>query len=183
MRLFFIDYENTASEGTRGISSINSDDVIYLFYTRNSSTLDFALFREFQRLRGKYELIEVLPGSNSLDFQLSSYLGSLIPSHTCDSFYIVSKDKGFDSVVSFWQKRSVDISRVNNMQQLSNAIVQELSSKLPEYRDTAFDIVELLNSCKTKQGLNSALVKKYGSSAAGIIYKQLKPYIKDFQAS
>ena len=37
--------------------------------------------------------------------------------------------------------------------------------------------MELISKYKTKQGINNALVKKYGSEDAGVIYKSIRPML------
>ncbi len=39
---------------------------------------------------------------NALDFQLSTYLGSLTVKNPDDNLIIVTRDTGFDVVVKFW---------------------------------------------------------------------------------
>ena len=184
MTLFFIDFENILSTGTRGVKNISPDDRVYLFYTSNSDKMDFRLFSELSAIGTRLELVEVVPGNNSLDFQLSTFLGSLVPAHKKDKFVIVSKDKGFSAVVDFWTKRQIAISQVNNMEMQDNdAIISDLSSRLPDYKKDIPEIVAMLIKYKTKVGLNNALVKKYGTDETKIIYKELKPYLKDKKGS
>ena len=38
---------------------------------------------------------------------------------------------------------------------------------------------ELMERYKTKQGLNNALIKEYGSEKTGILYKAIKPLLAD----
>lgn len=179
MRLFFVDFENVLSGGMMGVCNINTDDKVFLFYTTNSNKLEFKLYEELLKAPGTVQLIEVTTGNNSLDFQLSSYLGSFVPNNKKAQFIIVSKDKGFDAVVDFWSKRDISIKRVNNMDLQDNASLnKELEEKLPEFKKDIPDIIEMLTKYKTKQGLNNALTKKYGTQKTGVIYKSIKSYIK-----
>lgn len=180
MRLFFIDYENVGSAGMRGISGIHAEDRVYLFYTVNSNKLDFALYQELTEIHDQVEMIQVVTGNNSLDFQLCTFLGSLTPSCHSDSFVIVSKDKGYNSVVSFWQERGIHISQVNNMElEDDSAILSDLKEKLPQYEADIPEIVSMIRKYKTRQGLNNALCKIYGNEKTAVINKAIKIHIKD----
>ena len=180
MRIFFIDYENVSFAGMRGISGIAPDDKVYLFYTVNSNKMDFDLYQELSGIQAQVEMIRVVTGNNSLDFQLCTFLGSLTPSHPKDAFIIVSKDKGYSSVVSFWQERGFNIKQVNNMElEDDSAMLQDLKEKLPQYEQDLPEIVAMIKKYKTKQGLNNALCKLYGNDKTAAINKAIKVHIKD----
>lgn len=49
--------------------------------------------------------------ANTLDFQLSTILGCLVAHSPKEEFVIVSKDKGFDLVGTFWKGRGVNVKR------------------------------------------------------------------------
>ncbi len=49
---------------------------------------------------------------------------------------------------------------------------------IPEEKDWKA-ILEYITQCKTKQEVNNALVKNYGSEKAGKLYKKIKPLLKN----
>ena len=49
---------------------------------------------------------------------------------------------------------------------------------IPEFSGEASRIAETLRVHKTKQAVNNALVKIYGTEMAGKIYKGIKPLLK-----
>lgn len=180
MRIFFIDFENVSSSGLAGVSSIQPKDKVVLFYTSNASKLDFSLFEELAKVRSQTEIMQVCTGSNALDFQLSSYLGRMTAVYPDAELVIVSKDNGFNSVVSFWEGRGFKICRVNNMKmQNAQAIVKDLQGQLPDMAKDIPDIVAMIEKYKTKQGLNNALCKLYGTTKTAAINKAIKPYVKE----
>ena len=105
MAAYLIDFENVKSDGIRGILSLTEKDTVVIFYSQNADSLTFeamdmifstkACVRKFKIIHG---------GKNSLDFQLSTYLGYLIHEGTDRNFYIISNDKGFQHVIEFWKK-------------------------------------------------------------------------------
>ena len=88
-------------------------DRVILVYTNNSNDLKFPLFDKISELDIPIQFLKCVCGStNALDFQLVSYLGYLIHDDPSQTYYIVTNDAGYDSVISFWRNRGVDILRI-----------------------------------------------------------------------
>ena len=181
MSVFLIDYENVNSPGMAGIDALTEADTIILFYTKNSDNLSFSLHESLITTQAKVELFRVSSGTpNCLDFQLVSYLGYLIARDEKAEYIIVSKDKGFGGVAAFWSERGVHIEQVKNLlRESEESLASRLASALPTFREDVPTVLQLIEKYKTKQGLNDALVKLYGSEKAGGIYKSIKPFISD----
>ena len=104
MRLFLIDYENVNSAGLHGIGQASAEDRIILFYSHAANTLSFEIMDEMMDA-------EILPervclektGKNALDFQLVTFLGYLIAKEKADEYYIISRDSGYQSAITFCQ--------------------------------------------------------------------------------
>ena len=104
MRLYLIDYENVNSAGLHGIGQASAEDRIILFYSHAANTLSFEIMDEMMEA-------EILPervclektGKNALDFQLVTFLGYLIAKEKADEYYIISRDSGFQSAITFCQ--------------------------------------------------------------------------------
>ncbi len=104
MRLFLIDYENVNSAGLHGIGQASPDDRIILFYSHAANTLSFEIMDEMMDARIMPERVCLeKTGKNALDFQLVTFLGYLIAKEYADSYYIISRDSGFQSAISFCQ--------------------------------------------------------------------------------
>jgi hypothetical protein len=104
MRLFLIDYENVNSAGLHGIGQAEQDDRFILFYSREANTLSFEIMDEMLAANIMPERVCLEhSGKNALDFQLVTFLGYLIAKEKADSYYIISRDTGFQSAVLFCQ--------------------------------------------------------------------------------
>lgn len=102
MRLFLIDYENVNSAGLHGIGQAAPDDRVILFHSHAANTISFELFDELKAACIAPERVCISKtGKNALDFQLVTFLGYLIAREKADEFYIISKDTGFQSTVTF----------------------------------------------------------------------------------
>ena len=104
MRLFLIDYENVNSAGLHGIGQAEQDDRFILFYSREANTLSFEIMDEMLAANIMPERVCLEhSGKNALDFHLVTFLGYLIAKEKADSYYIISRDTGFQSAVLFCQ--------------------------------------------------------------------------------
>lgn len=190
MSIFLIDYENVNESGFKGILNCQKEDLIYIFYTKNGSTLSFDSHKLLEEAKPKIEYFNAENGSkNALDFQLSSFLGYLITSHSNEQFYIISKDKGYEVLVKFWSSYKglkVKIGLLPNLViKNTTKIVKEviLSPKeqllKSKYKENTEEILSIINSNNTKLEINNALCKAFESKIGGEIYNVIKPFLKD----
>jgi len=181
MSVFLIDYENVSTSGLDGLHTRTTSDQIFIFYTENADRLTFDIHQKLIACQAVIQYIKVEAGSkNALDFQLATYLGYLIAGNTSRSYYIVSKDNGFDSVQNFWKKNHVSVLRIPNLDvETSRSEHEELRTKLQEILDSKdIQVVfGMIDKYKTKQGLNNALMKQFDNKRTSEIYRVIKPYI------
>ena len=112
MGIYFIDYENVHDEGLKGVSALNGNDTVVIFYSNNIKNMPFDLHVEITKSGVKTDYIKIgKTAKNYLDFHLASYLGYMIGTGKGGPFYIISKDTGFDSVVDLWKARGFKIER------------------------------------------------------------------------
>ena len=133
MKYYLLDYENVNSTGLDGISDLSSDCRIVLFYTKNSSKIDLGFVNLLRDMKAELSIIEVHHGKQALDIQLASYLGYLIGTEPEDTeYYIISKDKGYHNVQSFWPDRRIVLCR--NLNEDSEIIDEPAEEKKPASR-------------------------------------------------
>ena len=117
MSVFLVDYENTHS--LSGIATLSKDDKVVIFYSQNANSLTFDTHKRIMESPTTVEYKYFGTGSqNALDFQLSTYLGYLVSTHkdSDEKIVIVSRDKGFNNVVSFWKHElSLEIQIAPNL--------------------------------------------------------------------
>lgn len=184
MSYFLIDYENVKSEGFEGIETLTPDDYVFVLYSDNCKTITFNMMEKINKSQAHIFYQAVSVGTkNALDFQLSSYLGYLIGNKGSDQqYYIVTKDQGYKCLASFWSKESVHVELADNVGRQLSKQVAKVRSNLdsltldPQVKE---EVERIIVAYKTKQGINNALVKKYGVTKAGELYKQIKPFLKD----
>ena len=192
MAIYVIDYENT--KNLLGINTLTADDSIVVFYSQKANTLTFDIHQAILSSQAKieYKCVEV-GGQNALDFQLSSYLGYLIKQNENSEskiYIIVSKDRDFSFLKSFWDKeKSIDIQIVSNLAYNEqekkfddkNTNIESLlkESKLKLSENEIKDIIAMVKKYKTTQTINGYLNKLFkDSTKAGATLKIIKPFIK-----
>ena len=189
MNYYLVDYENVKTPGLNGVNKLPKEDIVCIFYSENADSLTFSLHRRLNESQANimYQRVEV-GRKNALDFQLSSYLGYIIHENLANpyDYYIVTQDKGYESLVTYWKKRRINISLVANVaKQSDQAIQSDLEKQVAELLKDSSDaavVAGMIQSYKTKQGLNNALVKKFPSKdnkKASEIYTAIKPLLAD----
>lgn len=194
MSIYLIDYENT--KNLVGINNLSSADKVIIFYSKKANTLSFDSHKDIMNSKAQIEYKFVDVGAqNALDFQLGSYLGYLIRQNenTEVSYNIVSKDKGFAYVASFWQnERNITIKlcadltgKAPNSEKAEKTAVNDPIQGLLKQSNLQLSdkdiktIAEMVSKYKTTTTINSNLNKLLKDSAkAGEILKIIKPFIK-----
>ncbi|MGI6608336.1 MAG: PIN domain-containing protein [Erysipelotrichaceae bacterium] len=184
MTVYLVDFENVKSDGLYGIDDLSGNDTVYIFYSVNVDKISFAMHKKINDSKADIKTIKVEVGhKNALDFQLSSYLGFLLHEDSAKEYVIVSNDAGFGPLVSFWKKKNyniilaTDLTKLNQKQKYTKLYNQVKG--LVEDNEQAKLLTDCILKYKTKQGLNNAIVKVYGTTIGGKLYKAIKPLIMD----
>lgn len=141
MKIFLIDTENVGWQGLRGSELLSSSDEVYLFITdtfNSSKAFSLEIIKIFLSSCAKFSFINIGKTNalkNYLDFQLCTFLGSLMERNQDAQAAIISKDKGYQSVVDYWHHNnrkvylSPDIkthmSEYNKLHSLENNLLQD----------------------------------------------------------
>ncbi len=105
MTVYLVDFENVRSEGLKGVEELTSEDKVVIFYSKNADAITFDVHTLLSKSPAEIETYRILRGGhNSLDFQLSTYLGYLVMENSFKEIVIISKDKGFLCVTNFWEE-------------------------------------------------------------------------------
>lgn len=100
--VYLIDFENVAKKGLIGIEQLDSDDLVYIFYSNPRGNITEGLREELFNCRAKLIHKKVNAKSpNALDFQLSVEVGRLIEKGGVTRISIISDDRGYEAVVAY----------------------------------------------------------------------------------
>lgn len=182
--VYLLDYENTNEAGLSGVEKLSPHDSLLIFYNDSSKiSIDYHKKLENSQCKTTYFKLNK-SAKNALDFQLSTYLGYLIHEDSKELYSIISKDTGFDSVVTFWKGRQIKINRCTN---IGNSVPEYSAAEvklLLDQNNIDFvadidELIKLMKKYKSKSGLNNSIMKIYSSEKTGRILSAIKPLIKD----
>ena len=187
MAYYLIDFENVKSRGMEGVELLTEEDTVCIFYSDNADSMTFDLHRKLNETKANIIYHKVAVGTkNALDFQLATYLGYLVRDNEGkeSSYYIVTKDQGFSSLVNYWKKRKINVSLIvdlsgRDVQKEKNDLRVQVEKVVSD--EAVVDIVvKYIQQYKTKLGINNALAKQFkDSKKASEIYNAIKPLIAD----
>ncbi len=102
-----IDFENVASDGLNGITQLEPQDQVVIFFSNNSKSLSMKMHILIGKSVCGLDYFEAtVGGKNALDHQVSTWLGYLIATGAAErNYYIVSRDAGYKYLSSFWAER------------------------------------------------------------------------------
>lgn len=110
--VWLIDSENVNDNWVSAVADAGQRDQIVIFYTDNSANMSVESVGQLAAVNRQMVWKKCYTGTNALDFQLVSELGSMIAKRPKDNYAIVANDTGYDAVVKYWSNNGVKISRV-----------------------------------------------------------------------
>ncbi|MGN0570393.1 MAG: PIN domain-containing protein [Candidatus Fimenecus sp.] len=139
MQIYLVDYENVGVDGFNGLSKLNANAKLVIFYSENKDKITFGLHKRLCESSAdiSYMRADISAGKNALDFQLAFYAGVLSEKYPECEIYIVSKDKGYDSLVKIAHKQNCVIKRVED---LTNFADKEL--EVPDLQSQIFNAIK-----------------------------------------
>lgn len=202
MRYYFIDYENVHQSGLNGIEKLTENDKLIIFYTTNAETLTFSLYEKLILCKAEIQLYKVqCGGKNALDFQLATFLGYILGQNTDIDCHIISNDKGYEYVRSFWKEKNVKIKISSDIEgNILKLLPAVVSAPVVVKKETDFDkavkplnlsksdkdaLLKIFNDSssvkdisKRKQSISNTITQTFGNSKSSKYYQALKPLIK-----
>lgn len=202
MRYYFIDYENVHQSGMNGIEKLTENDKLIIFYTTNAETLTFSLYEKLILCKAEIQLYKVqCGGKNALDFQLATFLGYILGQNTDIDCHIISNDKGYEYVRSFWKEKNVKIKISSDIEgNILKLLPAVVSAPVVVKKETDFDkavkplnlsksdkdaLLKIFNDSsdvkdisKRKQSISNTITQTFGNSKSSKYYQALKPLIK-----
>ena len=195
MNYYLIDFENIHSEGLEKLKDIKPNDTIIIFYSDSCKNISLDNLSPILNKQVSYKSFKVSIGTkNALDFQLASYLGYLIGKEPSANYYIVSNDKGFDYLLDYWERFSINVEKIKTQAQVivpapikkknkvktsDLASIEEINNLLSS-EEKPEKVLKIINQYKTKLAINNGLTKEFkDGKIVSTIYKKLKPLLKE----
>lgn len=206
MNYFYVDFENVKVDGLNGISRLNKNDVVRIYYSDKADKITFGTHRRINDSSAVFEYCRIkdaLNGvKNALDVKLMEDISNLMSQKKDANYFIVSNDKDYDS---FIQKYNNAIRRIGEISQYSCGIeVKEVENNknqknrksdekkeqifrsyfgrhLKDYNKYKEDIVGAYMESSTKLQLNNNLLKcLHDNEKVSKILDALKTLVEDW---
>ena len=113
MKYFLVDFENIVINNVQDLPGIQTGDTVVIFFSEVCKTISLDLLASVTKCSVQLFCYKVTTGTkNALDFQLASQLGHLIREDNLATFFIVSKDKGYDCLCNYWRSQNIPVDRI-----------------------------------------------------------------------
>ena len=111
-----VDFENVQPQ-VADLGLLRGDDFrVHIFHGVHQNKFDVSMYKALQPLGDKVELVQSdRQGPDVLDFHISFYLGRLVREHQSTRaarFFVISKDRGFDSLIVHIRSLGFEAHRV-----------------------------------------------------------------------
>ncbi len=112
-----IDLENIQPEHMSVLAGQNFKVIV--FVGQNQSKISFDLASALQNLGGNAEYIKIQGnGPNALDFHIAFYIGQFSKENSDAHFHIISKDKGFDPLITHLESKQIQAQRHKDLSEI-----------------------------------------------------------------
>ena len=113
-----VDYENVP---VKSLALLQGEQFrVCVFLGKNNTRLDTELVMAMQKLGDRAQYVKLTTtGPNALDFHIAYYLGKLVSADATGHFHVISKDKGFDSLIERLRGQQVKASRVDSIEAMA----------------------------------------------------------------
>jgi hypothetical protein len=166
-----IDFENVSDID---FSGIDRNTNILIFHGVNQTKANLDLVKQTQTFGDKLKWIKIEgSGKNNLDLHLTYFLGKRVSEHAKGKFFILSKDKDYDNLIKFIQKRKVNCKRIKSISEMiekeniyekcKNILINGETKMLP----------------KNLKTLSSFLSQRTKGEAADISIEKVSEYLKN----
>ena len=140
--IIYVDFENVLSPGIAGLSQLGENDQINIVYSNVCNRIDIDVVQEIQNSETAIDYIKSeLTKPDAADFVLITHLFAQIRKDSV--YYIVSKDKGFDSAIREGIKLGyTNVKRVESIAEIVSGSAENVINERPPIYDDIGDIVD-----------------------------------------
>ena len=172
-----IDYESVQPDS---LEALNQDFFfVMVFVGSNQKKLPIEMVKALQKFGQRADYIEISgSGPNALDFHIAYYIGKISANDPSTFFHIISKDTGFDPLITHLKNQKISIQRITKISEISlcSGAVAKAPKTPPVVDSVMAHILELLrknatNRPKKKKTLLAHLkshLGKNGTDAAAL---------------
>ena len=127
--IYLIDYENVKNEVFNDDSRLQAEDTVIIFYSKNAFQITLDTILHLQNLNVRLEVVKLITtAKDALDILLAFYLGTKITQLADATVSIVSRDKGFDSLVTQSFINTCSIERIESLARVQRPLLLKKDS-------------------------------------------------------
>lgn len=192
MSYYFIDIENVGDNGFQGYEKLTKGDNLVIFY-RYDSQLSKKMkkiidTKEFNVITKKIDATT----KNAIDFNIIAYLGYLIGCNSDDKYYVITRDNGYKTALSFLRTMNSNVL-IQMLPNISNTylsiskknrrlLMEEKLRPIKADFETEEQFDKIVNLCVKSSNLselNNKVVHTFKKNDCSEIYSKIKPYYEE----
>lgn len=168
-----VDYENVQNIDLKCIKEKNF--YVKIFIGNNQTKIPIELVLKSQELGGQIEWIQINGnGRNALDFHITFVLGRLAEKDSGAFFHVISKDTGFDPLITYLKSQNILCKRSEDIS-LITSLTWNQTMPLEDTYKIIIQKLELIDkNCRPK---SETTLKNYIKAQLGL--KELTPIINE----
>ena len=192
MAYYFVDIENVGDNGFQGYEKLEKEDVIVIFF-RYEAQLSKKMkkiidMKDFNVITRKIDAST----KNAIDFNIIAYLGYLIGCDSSDKYYVITRDNGYKTALSFLRTMNPNVL-IQMLPNISNTylsiskknrrlLMEEKLRPIMKDFETQEQFDKVVNLCVKSSNLselNNKVVHTFKKNDCSKIYLKIKPYYEE----
>lgn len=171
-----IDYENVQPED---LSSLDHEHFrVVLFLGPNQTKIPVEIVLKLHAMGTRARIVQCSnSGKNALDFHIAFYCGEIAAADPTAYLHIVSKDTGFDPLISHIRSRKISASRVNSIEEMPTVKISRIQEPSGRADFILTHFQKVAAKPRTRKTLSSLIATQFqktlGESEIELIVKEL----------
>ncbi len=173
-----IDYENVQPKNLEILAQYPFEILVFVGSSQTKVSISLAV--EMQKLGSRARYIQISGnGSNALDFHIAFYIGQLAEKEPGSYFHIISKDTGFDPLISHLKYQKIRVMRETDLAEIPLLRISNTTNSEEQISAIVKNLIGRGQSRPRKLNtlsntINSLFSEKLNSKEMELILKKLK---------
>lgn len=164
---YLVDFENVGNKWADLMEQACASDTAVIFYSENSPKALLDQMEAMDRKGVRISFRKCEAGPNGLDFQLASEMGFMIGRDMKDRFVVLSDDRGYDTLIAYWSRSGIHVSRVGTGLTIEGMSALEAKTSVTAWLEGPMEAMGLMDSGRSHvRGCAKACLEQYRDPAA-----------------
>ena len=171
-RYVLIDLENVQPDTLDRLDS--KLYAVFVFVGANQAKMPTNLVTAMQRFVRGFRCVQISGnGRNALDFHIAYYLGRIAAAEPDASFYIVSKDTGFDPLIRHLQEERIAVRRIPSVDEIASKKPAKAKRLEPPAATPSDQLSEIIDDLKRRGSSRPRTLKALRATITARLRKEL----------